>query len=144
MQIDDHDISRAIKIFLLNPEADDKPMLSILEDHGIPNKSANYLVLYIPLAFSRIVCKDLAVNFTNEYVEHYQDGKTETGSLSNNEMFLQVQKCSEQIISEGIGSDSILNIAGRSHEFKLVNDALNKGIELSKVKFSSIHFVLGI
>lgn len=142
MVVDDKDILKAIKILMQNSDIEDKLMLSIFEGQGIPNRVANYLLLFVPLAFSRIVCKDFNINFTNEYIEHYRNGKAQEGILTENQIFLQVYKLSEKFIKSGLDSAAILDIASRSHEFKLVNDALRKGSETNTLKFSTIHFLL--
>lgn len=141
MVIDNKYISQAIEVFSKNANVEDRPMLDILKNNNIPNNIAILLLFYIPLAFSRIVCKHLDVQFSDEFVEHYNNGITRTGILSQNQLFRQVYLFVENVMNGGIDSDSILSIAGRSHEFKLVNDALNKGFEAKDLKFSPIQFV---
>lgn len=142
MKIDDKDILKAVKIFIQYPEADDKSIVSIFEDHSIQYPVSVYLLIFIPIAFARIVCKKIEINFTDEYVEHQTNGSIKEGHLSKNLAFLQVYEFSENILESGLDSDIILQIARRSPEFKIINESLLKEVEVNKIVFSPLHIVL--
>jgi hypothetical protein len=89
-----------------------------------------------------MVCREFNIPFTDEYVEFHEGRIIGNGFLSKNRIFLQVYKLSENIIKSGLDSDTILKIAGRSPEFKIINGCLLKEMDASKIKFTSLYIII--
>ena len=132
----------SLQIIKRSPDIDDGQLSLVLIDSGIPKELVNFFLAFIPMAFTRIIFSNLNVNFTKEYIIHHKSGVEECGVLTENEHFLKVWDCCAKIISEGVDRDAIINLAGRSSEFKIINEFLLKGVDVGEVKFTPVHVFL--
>jgi hypothetical protein len=111
-------------------------LVNFLIQNGIKKENAIEIIVFLPIAFVRKMLP--TVNWRKNYVEHISDKKQITKSYAENELYKIIKIETENYYAENPESDIIIEIAGRSAEFKVINDFLleNDKADISKIKFT--------
>lgn len=134
---------KAITVFKTANNLAYKNLISEFEKQNIPEPFGLYCFLFIPLTFSRIICKQFNINFSDEYEIHFgNNGETMKGKFSENNFYNSILKSAEEYIPASADKDFLLMIAQRSPEFEIVNSFFLKNEDVSNIVFSSVHFVI--
>lgn len=130
---------KTIKIFANAPlESDTKALIELLENEDVPKVTCTFLILIVPLAFTRVICKDFDIDFLDEYEEHNPNGTVNKCYLSKNDLYLDIYNLSVDFIKNIHNNELVFKIAVASPEFQIVNDELLKNADVKKIKFSSL------
>lgn len=122
--------------------ATDKELVHYLQSKGLSYEDSVYIVLMFPIALGRIICSELNINFTNKYAEYNADGFVKEGFFSEHSIYNTVLSFAKSFILSETDKQLIIEVAGRSPEFNLVNQFLLAGEDVSKMKFSDINILL--
>lgn len=106
---------------------DNNELLNLLTRNGITENDAIEIITFLPIAFVRKMLPN--VNWRDNYIEHYSDQKKILKSFADNndnKLFAIIEQETEDYCSRNPNSQVIMNIAGRSAEFKAINELLLK------------------
>ncbi|MEL0645359.1 hypothetical protein V6251_13280 [Olleya sp. Ti.3.14] len=99
-------------------------LLNLLTQNGIEENNAVEIIIFLPIAFVRKMLPN--INWRKNYIEQYSDRKQITKNFSDNEQYGIIEKETESYYNRNPKSETILNIAGRSAEFRAINELLLK------------------
>lgn len=119
-----------------NKNFENDELVNFLTQNGIVKKNAIEITIFLPIAFVRKMLP--TVNWRKNYVEHISDKKKITKSYAENELYKIIKIETENYYAENPESDIIIKIAGRSAEFKVINDFLleNDKADITEIKFT--------
>ena len=86
-------------------DTDYKILIEILQKENVPRDVSTYLIILIPIAFTRIICGELNIDFLDEYEEHLQDGKINKSFLSGNDIYYKIYELSNDFIKKSRQDD---------------------------------------
>ena len=111
-------------------------LIDFLIQNGIEEKSAIEIVIFLPITFVRKMLPN--VNWRENYVEHLTDKKQRTKSFSDNEFYKIMEIETENYYAGNPESEVIIKIAGRSAEFKAINEILlkNEKADISRINLT--------
>jgi hypothetical protein len=111
-------------------------LLNLLTQNGIEENSAIEIVIFLPIAFVRKMLPN--VNWREKYVEHFSDKKQRTKIFSENELYKIIEIETDNYYAKNPQNEVIIKIAGRSAEFKVINDLLlkNEKADISAIKLT--------
>lgn len=111
---------------------DDNELIALLEKDEIPEKEAVEIVTFIPIAFCRKLFPQ--VNWLPEYVEYLSDKNQVRRFFQENQRYLIINQETERYWANSPDEAMVMNIAGRSAEFKAVNTLLSRGSQLTNIE----------
>jgi hypothetical protein len=114
-----------------------KILLHLKESKFIENEKAYFLYIFIPIIMFRKMMNGKQVYFSDQFIIDH-DGKTEIFNYNEYPLFKQIKAGVELYVSKGVSPTLILKIAGRSPEFKALNDLLLQGHEMDGARFNSV------
>ncbi len=123
-------IAKVVHLFVSSPSLNDDEVFERLVAEGVERKLAASLLAFIPMVYVRIMLEKSKVHFPDYYEQELLTGERETRPLSSEAVWGQLYNFARSQITQGISSQDLLNIAGRSAEFDAINQALNQGYEL--------------
>jgi hypothetical protein len=131
------DVSEAIKktihIFAEHRDSHWEVLVQAIEDSGIPVSVTAKLAEFMPLAFGRVLMKDLGISFREEYVRYvFSGGKTvvkQQRKLTDELVYRESLRIASKMEAEKIDGEEFLAVAYRSAEFNVVNDMELKGVK---------------
>ncbi|WP_075344635.1 hypothetical protein [Tenacibaculum agarivorans] len=120
----------------LKESLEDEKLSSFLSQNGIKKSNAIEIVIFLPIAFVRKMLPN--VNWPENYIEQLSDKKQRTKSFAENGFYKIIKKETDNYYAGKAESEVILKIAGRSAEFKVINDLLfkNEKADISKIKLT--------
>ena len=117
------DVRQAIPVFVAHRHSADEALIDALIATGRSRAEAERLLVFMPIAFARVVLNDLGVMFPGTYRL-----RTASGELVSRRFMAQpVFYAATAVAKMGHDRETFLAVAGRSAEFKGVNRALNDG-----------------
>jgi len=114
---------------------DDKLAINFLVEHGIPKSDAIEIFLLLPVAFCRKLLP--TVKWQPYYIEEKGKKRVEK-RFSENPQYAIIENETFVYWNTIPKKEEILSIAGRSPEFKAINDLLLKGGRLEDIKMSKL------
>ena len=110
----------------------------LIHQKGIPEFEVGELITFLPIAFCRLLFKD--ISWPEVYKEVYDNQKVLTRRFHDNQRYIIIEKEAE-LSYELENRDFTLNLVSRSSEFNAINKSLNDGGELKDVliKETRIH-----
>lgn len=114
---------------------DNESASDFLISHGIPENEAIEIVLFVPIAFCRKLLPK--VKWPQEYIEVKNHNQVEK-LFSDNPRYLIIEAEVNTYWGTNPKKEVILNIAGRSAEFKAINDLLLKGGQLEDIQMNKV------
>ncbi len=111
-------------------------LLNLLTQNGIEENNAIEIITFLPIAFVRRMLPN--VNWRKNYIEHYSGQKRISKSFIDNEQFEIMEYETKDYCSRNPKSEIILNIAGRSAEFRVINELMLKddNVNISDIKLT--------
>lgn len=111
-------------------------MYEYLLEKGIPEFDAGEIVIFLPTAFCRRFLPDL--NWPTTYFDFYSDKEKKIKrKYKQNPFYLIIEEETEKYWKNRPTKRTVLNIAGRSAEFRAINQLLNKGGKLKDVQLTA-------
>ena len=110
-----------------------------LISHGISDFEAGEFIIFLPTTFCRRLLPEL--NWPSDYVDYYSEKKKINRRYTENKRYVIMQEESEKYWIGTPNNEWILNIAGRSAEFKAINQLLNDGGKLEDVRLTESYVV---
>src|SRR5918993_4892405 len=109
-------------------ELEDDKLVELLVCNGIPEFDAIEIMLFLPVAFCRKLLPE--VKWHPDYVDYYAENRQITRFYKDNPRYLIIQSETEKYWTLGPDKDIMLRVAGRSAEFKSINQLLVDGGQL--------------
>lgn len=116
-------------------EMDNKSAIAFLAGHDIPEEEAVEITLFLPIAFCRKMLPQ--INFPSEYIELKNQLQIEM-LFSENERYLAIEHEVNAYWNNNPMKEVILNVAGRSPEFRAINDLLLGGGHLEDIQLTKV------
>src|SRR5687768_11413780 len=118
----------------LGKTMDNETTIDFLVSHGIPEKEAAQIVIFLPIAF----CKKLLpkVKWPLEYIELDIHNNPVKKFYHNNPRYVILENETESYCINNAKKEIIINIAGRSAEFKVINDLLLAGEQITDINLT--------
>ncbi|MFZ6013045.1 MAG: hypothetical protein ACOYXT_22070 [Bacteroidota bacterium] len=101
---------------------ENEELVNFLVKEGIPEREAVEIVIFLPIAFCRRFLPQ--VKWLEEYIERYPDEREEKKLYNENIRYLIIKKETEAYWNSRPEKDIVINVAGRSAEFRMINDLL--------------------
>ena len=111
-----------------------KKLLELFIANGIPETDAVEIVLFLPVAFCRKLLPQ--IKWHNHYVDFYSENKQIKRLYKDNPRFIGTQVETDEYWSSIPDNEIVLNIAGRSADFKAINGLLMGGSRLENIEVS--------
>lgn len=133
MPIDVHEAARwGVAAFVSNPNADDTTLRGLLVEAGVPFRLAMRVLVFLPLAFARVLLATNGPRFSDECA--YLDASGEVvarGELSKEPVFAAALE-----LARHASRDEMQTIALRSGEINALNQALHAGSQMENLVFA--------
>ncbi len=130
-------IERACDVLYKHQEDDCNLIYDLLISEGWDEITCSKAVAFIPIAFCRLLLIDSGVSFSENYICIKSDSKErEEKSFFSEPFFCKACDIAKNT-SKTHNSDYFLAIAGRSAEFRTINQLLNNGSSLENIKLTS-------
>jgi hypothetical protein len=117
----------------------DPELIQLLVSEGVPEQEAIEIVLFLPVAFARILVPE--IRWQNYYVECYGDNKKIERLYQENPRYLIFESETHRFFNSRPDSELLLNVAGRSAELKAVNKLLLDGSKIEDIEMSPCYIV---
>jgi len=132
-EIETH-IRTYIDYVIAHPQAEDETILDALLKSGMAQYRIFELLIWVPMAFGRAVLERPELQLPATYQLMSADGQSFTHrSLVDEPVYVEALRLAAVLTREGFARNDFLAIAGRSSEFKAVNEALLNGSELKNL-----------
>lgn len=118
---------------------ENEELYSYLLSKGISKFEAGEIIIFLPTAFCRKLLPDL--NWPSEYYDFYSDKKQIKRKYCENQRYLLIEEETNNYWNKTPKNEEILNIAGRSAEFRAINQMLNAGGKLEDVVLTESYIV---
>lgn len=131
------DVKKSIKLIgSLNESPKDEKLLDLLDQNGINENNAIEILTFLPIAFVRRMLPK--INWRENYIEQLSDKKQRKKQFSENQFYSIIESETKNYFGNNPESEVIIKIAGRSAEFKVINDLLlkNKNADITEIKFT--------
>jgi hypothetical protein len=135
--MDQEQLIKLTGYFVNSLDKDDEDLVQEMVRSGETLEIAERVVVFLPIAFSRVVISHMAnVTFSEEFKVKETN---QLGSLLNEPIYVEALKLAcESYHSGTISGDVFTAIATRSHEIDAVNKALNASVDINGSKFSPV------
>lgn len=120
-------------------ELEDNKLVELLVSNGIPELEAIEIMLFLPVAFCRKLLPQ--INWPPDYVDFYSKNRQITRLYKDNPRYLIIQSEAENYWTLNADKDIVLNVAGRSAEFKSINQLLLGGSQLKDIDVTQTYVV---
>ncbi|NAS29501.1 hypothetical protein GTQ40_00815 [Flavobacteriaceae bacterium R38] len=131
------DIKKAIKLIGgLDESPTDEKLLDLFNQNGINENHAIEILTFLPIAFVRKMLPKM--DWRESYIEQLSDKKRRSKQFSENQFYSIIESETKIYFGNRPESEVILKIAGRSVEFKVINDLLlkNENADIAEIKFT--------
>lgn len=131
------DVKKSIKLIAsLNKSPKDEELLELFNENGINENHAFEILTFLPIAFVRKMLPKM--NWRENYIEQLSDKKQQSKQFSENQFYSIIESETKVYFGNKPESEVILKIAGRSAEFKVINDLLlkNEKADITEIKFT--------
>ena len=130
------DVRKSIDIIGGSPEdLENGKIVSLLTQNGIKKSNALEIITLLPIAFVRRMLQN--VNWPKTYIEKVSSKNTRK-LYKNNDLFIITERETDIYFNENPKSEILINICGRSAEFKAINELLlkNDNADISEIKLT--------
>ena len=119
----------------------DQELLDAFDVAGIGKEEAGTILLFLPIAACRRMLP--AVRWIDNYQElDRKSGKMIRRNFSETPAYQVILSEVDRYFGTQPGSDNILKLAGRSSEFHVINNMLNKGCKLDDICLTPMAILL--
>lgn len=131
-------ISQAVVILRRSTVLTDEAVSRLLVAEGVERDLAARLVVFLPMAYCRLLLSRSGVRFSDNFRRLLPDGSISTEKpLSSEPVWESLVTFAQSEIERGMAEHDILAVAGRSAEFHAVNQLLQSGSRLENVVLST-------
>jgi hypothetical protein len=118
-----------------HPDADDEVIADTLTQSGLEQFRAFELLIWVPMAFGRAVLEGPDFRLPASFQLMSSDGQKMTRRrLADEPVYVEARRIAIAFARGNFSKSNFVAIAGRSAEFKAVNDALQHGSELKNLQ----------
>jgi hypothetical protein len=117
------EVRRAIPVFVAHEWSPDDVLGDALIADGRSRVEAERMLIFVPIAFGRALLSETGIRFSATYLLHSSSGEPMSKRLLAQPIFYAAMA----VAGMGLDRDTVLAIARRSAEFKVVTQALNDG-----------------
>jgi len=110
---------------------EDSELVALLMEEGIPEHEAVDIVLFTPTAFTRKLFREIA--WPKYYIDYYSDDKQTKRWYKDNPRYLIIAKETDRFYSADFDRELFFNVAGRSSELHVINEALRDGTKIESL-----------
>jgi hypothetical protein len=129
-------ISKAVDIFRRSPGLEESEIFQSFLTLGMDRKTAARLVVFLPMAYCYQMLPQ--VSFPGTFHLRLGDGHiSEERLLSSEPLWVEVVEFVRADIKRGLSRNDILFVAGRSAEFRAINQLLEGGSKLEDIRLMS-------
>jgi hypothetical protein len=128
------DVKKAIDIIGNQKSLENDELLTLLTQNGIEENNGIEIIIFLPIAFVRRWLTDL--DWPKTYLEYYSESKKVSKRFSNNKQYIIIERITENYWNDNPNNDVVINIAGRSSEFNVINQLLQDGGKLTDIKLT--------
>lgn len=126
-------VKEVLPIFVTHKGGGDDKIIDELKQQGVASDLAIALIEFVPLAFTRNILEGEGPVFANCYARVSETGgRTEEKPLAASPVYRAALACARQTP----GGDAYLAVAGRSAEFKAVNELVCGGSMLEDLRLT--------
>lgn len=128
----------AVDIIRSCPQLEDAEIVRRLNDMGIESAYGARLVLFLPIAYCRLLLRDTGARFSDSFCRMLPDGTiSPEQTFSSEPLWNAAVSFAQREVARGIAADKLLSLAGRSAEFQAANSLLQKGCPIEDIAFTS-------
>jgi hypothetical protein len=120
-------------------DLDNDKLIELLVSNGIPEAEAIEITLFLPIAFCRKLLPQ--IKWHSHYVDFYSKSRQVTRFYKDNPRYVIIQTETEDYWASIPDQGIVLNIAGRSADFRAINELLLGGSKVENIKVSE-NFIL--
>jgi hypothetical protein len=132
------DILQALVVLRSSPVGGESEIFQKLVEIGIERRCAARLVVFIPMAYCRVLLSAKGVQFSNSFRQRLPDGTLSSEELLSSDPFWEpVLTFAKADVQRGIAKEDLLLLAGRSAEFDAANQLLKRGSKLEDIAFTA-------
>jgi hypothetical protein len=131
------DIAKAVSVFRTSPNLPDEEVYITLVHDGVERHRAARLVEFLPIVYCRLILRNSGARFSNTFQRKLPGGICEELPLSSEPVWNEAVEFASAEVERGVSSKDLLAVAGRSAEFDIANQLLNKGSKLVNIVFTS-------
>jgi hypothetical protein len=143
----DQAVDAYIELVRVNPESTDEELREQLYDQGIEPSLARACVIFVPMAWGRLILKDLGMTPPETFIEHDRSNGQQVEKKYADQMEFVWAKTIAGLYWQSPEYSPVCQlIATRSAEIDAVNNALNGGIteeQLRETEFAPTKLYLG-
>jgi hypothetical protein len=118
---------------------EDHELIQLLASEDVPEQEAIEIVLFFPVAVARKLMPE--IKWKDYYIDYYGDNKQIEQLYRENPRYVIFESEVHRFLNSKPGSELILNIAGRSAEFKAVNKLLLDGSKIEDITVTASYVV---
>ena len=128
-------VENTIDLLLMKSFLEDNELLKILVENNVAEHLANDLIIFIPIAWARIILSEMGLKLPDGYFRTVSNNEETYNKFSDSEIF----KIATQLFWENnYGVENLKLIAERSPEYKSVNNLLLNGSKGEDLSLSEI------
>jgi hypothetical protein len=117
-----------------SPQLDDEGIYRTLVVAGMERQRAARLVEFLPTVYTRIVMSDSGVKFSDMYRRRLADGNiSQDCRLADEPVWIGATEFALDEVKRGLSRQDLFALAGRSPEFRAINNLLNHGSKLENI-----------
>ncbi len=117
---------------------EDDALLKYLSEKGIRPAHALEIITFLPIAFTRKMLPTF--HWRRDYLEYISENEQKIKSFTNNNFYKIIEEEIENYCNQNPKKEVILKIAGRSAEFKVINELLlkNEDVDIAKITLTKM------
>lgn len=128
-------LAKTVALFRALRSAEDEELYRRLVQAGIEGEVASRLIVFLPMAYCRLILAASGARFPNFFRRILGDGTIEECLLSSEPIWNAAVVFAEAESQRGVLADDLLAIAARSAEFHAANQLLQGGAKLEYLAF---------
>ena len=133
----DNVFSKVVAILRCFTEKENDEIHRMLVTDGLDPRTAEKLVVLLPMAYCRILLADSGAKFPTTFCRRLPDARISAEQpLSSEPLWERAVEYARAEIERGVSPNDLLAVAGRSAEFDAANQMLHKGSKLADIIFT--------
>jgi hypothetical protein len=136
-----NDISRAVTLIRNSPHLEDDELYHTLVAGGMDRRRSARLIEFLPTAYTRLILRNSGVRVSDKFQRRLPNGEISVErSLSEEPIWNEALKFASDEINRGLSIQDLFAIAGRSPEFRAINQLLEQGSKLEDIACTALLF----
>lgn len=126
-------VRQALPVFAATSPNDWAALRAGLVRAGVPERLADDVAAFMPIAFGRELLNGSGMEFSPEYAVATGDGVKVAGRLAEHPVYAAAAALATGMMERQEGGNAFVNVAIWSSEFSAANQALHAGAELANL-----------